>query len=277
MSIGIFDSGLGGLTVLKQIVKTLPEYQYVYLGDNARAPYGDRSSEKVYEFTKQGVEFLFKQGCALVILACNTASAIALRRLQQEWLQSAYPNRRILGIIVPTVESIMSMKTKRPKRIGVIGSRATILSNAYGKEIEKRDPSCVPILFQKSCPLLVPFIEEGMQKTVPAIMILKYYLRPLKQKQVTLLVLGCTHYPAMKKKIQAIMGRSVIIIDPGIIVARSLKNYLERHAEISERLTTHNPLFTQISFFTTDIAEKFQSTAARFWGKGIKTQKISLG
>ncbi|MBI4272985.1 glutamate racemase [Candidatus Uhrbacteria bacterium] len=277
MSIGIFDSGIGGLTVLKQITKTLPEYHYVYLGDNARAPYGDRSSEKVYECTKQGVEFLFTQDCALVILACNTASAVALRRLQQEWLPHAYPDRRILGIIIPTVETIVSLHTKRPKRIGVIGSRATILSNAYGKEIEKRAPALLSALFQKSCPLLVPFIEEGMQKSVPATMIAKHYLRPLKQKQVTLLVLGCTHYPLMKKKIQAIMGRNVIVIDPGIIVARSLKNYLERHERIRERLTMRDPSFTQIKFFTTDIAEKLQSTAARFWGKGVPIEKISLG
>ncbi len=276
MSIGIFDSGLGGLTVLKQITKILGEYQYVYLGDNARTPYGDRSAQKVYEFTKQGVDFLFKQGCVLVILACNTASAVALRRLQQEWLPHAYPDRRILGIIIPTVEAIVSLKTKRPKRIGVIGSRATILSNAYGKEIEKRNASLLPILFQKSCPLLVPFIEEGMQKSVPATMILKHYLRSLKQQQVTLLVLGCTHYPIMKKKIQAIMGRSVIVLDPGISIARSLKSYLARHAEIRERLTTHDLAATQIKFFTSDIAEKFQSTAARFWGKGVPIEKISL-
>lgn len=276
MSIGIFDSGLGGLTILKQIIKLLPQYHYQYLGDNARAPYGDRSSEKIYEFTKQGVEFLFKQGCALVILACNTASAVALRRLQQEWLTTNYPDRRILGIVIPTVEAVISLTTKRPKRVGVIGSRATIVSNVYGKEIEKRDATLLATLTQKSCPLLVPFIEEGMSKNIAATMILKQYLRPLKQKQVTLLVLGCTHYAIMKKKIQSIMGRSVIVLDPGSIVARSFQKYLERHPEIKTRLALPHAAETRIEFFTTDISEKFQSSAARFWGKGVPIKKISL-
>lgn len=279
MSIGIFDSGLGGLTVLKQIVKLLPQYDYVYFGDNAHAPYGDRSEERIYEFTKNGVDYLFRQGCVLVILACNTASAVALRRLQQEWLPTAYPDRRILGIILPVVETVVSMKVKRPKRIGVIGSRATIQSNAFGKEIAKRDPVLVPLLFQKSCPLLVPFIEEGMQKSIPAAMILKHYLRPLKQKQVSILVLGCTHYPMMKKKIQNVMGRSVAIVDPGVIVARSLKHYLERHSEITALLAVNpaaDEYTSKVRFFTTDIAEKIKSSVARFWGRRADVERISL-
>ncbi|MBI4250651.1 glutamate racemase [Candidatus Uhrbacteria bacterium] len=279
MSIGIFDSGLGGLTVLKQIVKLLPQYEYVYFGDNAHAPYGDRSEERIYEFTKNGVDFLFRQGCILVILACNTATAVALRRLQQEWLPTAYPDRRILGIVLPVVESVVTMKVKRPKRIGVIGSRATVQSNAYGKEIAKRDPALVQVLFQKSCPLLVPFIEEGMQKSIPATMILKHYLRPLKQKQISILILGCTHYPMMKKKIQSVMGRSIVIVDPAIIAARSLKLYFERHPEIVARLAQHSDAdeyTARVRFFTTDIAEKIKSSVARFWGRRADVQRIAL-
>lgn len=279
MSIGIFDSGLGGLTVLKQIVKLLPQYEYVYFGDNAHAPYGDRSEERIYEFTKSGVNFLFQRGCVLVILACNTATAVALRRLQQEWLPTAYPDRRILGIVLPVVETVVAMKVKRQKRIGVIGSRATIQSNAFGKEIGKRDPALLPVLFQKSCPLLVPFIEEGMQKSIPAAMILKHYLRPLKQKQISILILGCTHYPMMKKKIQSVMGRSVAIIDPGIIVARSLKHYLGRHTEITARLAQHaqaDEYSASVQFFTTDIAEKIKSSVARFWGRRADVERVSI-
>ncbi|MBI2484330.1 glutamate racemase [Candidatus Uhrbacteria bacterium] len=279
MSVGIFDSGLGGLTVLKQIVKLLPQYAYVYFGDNAHAPYGDRSEDRIYEFTKSGVEFLFRQGCVLVILACNTATAVALRRLQQEWLPAAYPDRRILGIILPVVETVVTMKVKRPKRIGVIGSRATIQSNVYFKEIGKRDSSLLPALFQKSCPLLVPFIEEGMHKSIPAAMILKHYLRPLKQKQISVLILGCTHYPMMKKKIQSVIGKSVAVIDPGIIVARSLKQYLARHPEIDSRLERYqhaDEYSANVSFFTTDIAEKIKASIARFWGRKTDVRRVSL-
>ena len=264
MNIGIFDSGFGGLTILKAITKILPEYSYVYLGDNARSPYGDRSAERIYEFTRQGVEFLFKKDCALVILACNTASALALRKLQQEWLPKNYPDRRVLGIIIPVVEALAPIRTKKPKRVGVIGTRATILSGVYKKEIEKR--GCVlHELIQQPCPLLVPLIEEGWQETPPAAMIIRKYIRPLKLKQVNVLILGCTHYPLIKEKIQSVIGKNVRLLDPGIIVARSLKNYLYRHTEIESALTKT----THLIFFTTDASERVAPLASRFWGSHI--------
>jgi len=264
MNIGIFDSGFGGLTVLKAITKLLGQYSYVYLGDNARSPYGDRSPERIYEFTRQGVEFLFKKDCKLVILACNTASAIALRKLQQEWLPKNYPDRRILGIIIPVVEALSSIKTKKPKYVGVIGTRATILSDAYKKEIEKRSEPLREFI-QQACPLLVPLIEEGWHKTPPAAMIIKKYIRPLKLKQVNVLILGCTHYPLIKEKIQNVIGKSVTLLDPGIIVARSLRSYFSRHLEIESTLTKTS----QLSFFTTDTSERVAVLASRFWGSHI--------
>ncbi len=276
MNIGIFDSGFGGLTVLKAISKFLPEYSYIYLGDNARSPYGDRSADRIYEFTRQGVEFLFKKDCKLIILACNTASALALRKLQQEWLPKNYPDRRVLGIIIPVVEALAPIQTKKLKRVGIIGTRATILSGVYKKEIEKRGVA-IHELIQQSCPLLVPLIEEGWHKTPPAAMIIKKYIRPLKLKQVNILILGCTHYPLIKEKIQSVMGKNVRLIEPGSVVARSLKSYLARHNEIESTLTKigsgTNSLQklsqTPCTFFTTDASERVAPLASRFWGSHI--------
>jgi len=268
-SIGVFDSGLGGLSVLKQLVKIVPEYDYVYLGDSARAPYGDRSSERIYEFTKQGVEFLFERGCALVILACNSASAEALRRLQHEWLPVTYPDRKVLGILIPAAESIA--KTYAQKNIGIIGTRATTQSGAYLREIEKRIPH-LPRIYQQPCPLLVPLIEEGWQKTVPAKMIIKKYLRPLKAKQISLLVLGCTHYAFIKDIIARVMGKNVVILDPGVCTARALKTYLENHPEIDARLSKEHAL----QVFSTDTSERICNLANRFWKTPLAIEYVSI-
>jgi glutamate racemase len=271
MKIGIFDSGFGGIITLRDIVRFMPEYDYIYLGDNARAPYGDRSQDRIYEFTKQGVEFLFAQDCTLIILACNTASAQALRRLQREWLPSNYPDRRILGIIIPIVEAVAKADLHR-QSIGLIGTRATIQSKTYLKEIEKHCDTLPPIQ-QQACPLLVPFIEEGWEHTAPATMVLKKYLSPLKQKKVSTLILGCTHYPAIIKKIKRIMGKNVSIIDPGPIVARSLKDYLGRHAEIESTLSRTST----VRFYTTDVSDHIQSLAQKFLGDhNVTLEKVSL-
>ncbi|MDP2630572.1 MAG: glutamate racemase [Candidatus Uhrbacteria bacterium] len=269
MTIGVFDSGLGGLSVLKAFVKIVPEYDYVYLGDNARAPYGGRSADRIFEFTKQGVQFLFDQGCALVVLGCNSASADALRRLQQEWLSESYPDRRVLGVIIPAAEAIA--KNYSDRKIGIIGTRATMSSNAYIREIEK----CIekaPRIEQVACPLLVPLIEEGWEKTVPAKMIIKKYLRALKSKQVALLVLGCTHYAFIQDTISRVMGKKVVIIDPGVCSARALKTYLEKHPEIESRLEKNNIL----RIYSTDTSERIQNLAQRFWGKSLAIEKIDL-
>ncbi len=273
MNIGVFDSGLGGLSILSHITAAMPQYNYVYLGDNARAPYGDRSENLIYEFTIQGVEFLFKQDCQIVILACNSASAFALRKIQQEWLPLHYPNRRVLGIIIPVVEytSHLFETSKKPIRLGLIGTRATVQSSVYEKEFTKRSTTPIPLLSQ-SCPLLVPLIEEGWIKETSFKMILKKYLRTLKQKQVNVLILGCTHYPLIKNMIAQIMGKRVRLIDPGPVVAHSLKNYLSRHHE-HESLLLKNKL---IYFYTTDTSDRTPSQALTFWGKPISIKKITL-
>jgi glutamate racemase len=266
--IGVFDSGLGGLSVLKKLVTIVPGYDYIYLGDNARAPYGDRSSSRIYEFTQQGVEFLFRKGCSLVILACNTASADALRRLQQEWLPKNHPDKKILGILIPAAETIAKKYTK--KRIGIIGTRATVQSHAYVREIEKRTASV--IVFEYACPLLVPLIEEGWQKTVAAKMIIKKYLRPLKNKQISVLVLGCTHYAFIQDSIARVMGKNVVILDPGISAARALKTYLANHPDIEERLSKKDAL----TICSTDTSERIKNIASRFWGDPLAIEYVSI-
>ncbi len=263
MHIGFFDSGFGGLSILKQITRILPHYSYIYLGDNARAPYGDRSQDTIYEYTRQGVEFLFRNNCTLVILACNTASARALRRLQQEWLPAHYPDRRVLGVIIPLVESLTTLK--KDANVAIIGTRATIDSNVYAIECLKRGASHIS-LTQKACPLLVPLIEEGWEKTACARMILKRYLRPLKIKKIRTLILGCTHYTFLQKMIGGIMGTQVRTLDSPNIVARSLKQYLERHSEMEVALSKES----SIAFYTTDPSPRAKELAARFWGSAEK-------
>ncbi len=240
MKIGVFDSGVGGLTILRSFVESLPQYDYIYLGDVARAPYGNRSPEAVFQFTLQAVEYLFKNDCALVILACNTASALALRRLQQEWLPKNYPDRRILGVVIPIVEAVIKKDT-RLTSIGLIATRATIESSVYKTELDKRSAEKINLLSQP-CPLLVPMIEEGWHETIPAKMILKKYLRPLKTKKIKTLILGCTHYPLLMKDVRQIMGKSVTVINSGPIVAKSLIDYLSRHTEIDNRLSKKSQL-----------------------------------
>ncbi|MBI4599586.1 glutamate racemase [Candidatus Uhrbacteria bacterium] len=269
MTIGIFDSGLGGLSVLKEIVTTLPHYDYVYLGDNARAPYGGRSAERIYEFTRQGVEFLFEKGCAVVILGCNSASADALRRLQQEWLPTTYPDRRILGVIIPAAQEVAQHYAD--KKIGVIGTRATVESGAYGREMEKSMGGPARIE-QVACPLLVPLIEEGWEKTVPAKMIVKKYLRALKSKQISVLVLGCTHYAFVKDIIGRIMGENVVIIDPGVCAARALKIYLEKYPDIESRLEKGGACH----IYSTDMSERIRHLAQRFWKAPLSIERVSI-
>ncbi|MEK7649010.1 MAG: glutamate racemase [Patescibacteria group bacterium] len=269
MNIGVFDSGFGGLSILKQIVRILGEYSYVYLGDNARAPYGGRSQDVIYEFTRQGVEFLFNNDCSLVILACNTATASALRRLQQEWLPVHHPDRRILGIIIPVVEALGTNSNQGP--VGIIGTRATVASQAYIYECNKRCPQPIQLI-QQACPLLVPLIEEGWEHTAPMRMILKRYLRPLKLKKIRVLILGCTHYTFLFKTIHAIMGRRVRILDSGTIVAHSLLIYLKRHPEIDNTLSKK----TLVDFYTTALTPRAKELAARFWGSALNARTACI-
>jgi glutamate racemase len=260
--IGVFDSGVGGLTVLKSLLKYLPNYDYVYLGDNARAPYGSKTKEEVYEYTRQAVDFLFKQGCDLIIVACNTASALALRKIQQEYLPKKYPNKKVLGVVRPMAEAIA--QAPGAKKIGLIGTRATIKSRIYPREIKSLNSSLK--IISQSAPLLVPLIESGWLEEEDTIEILKKYLKPLKKEQVDLLVLGCTHYPYLQDKICQIMGKHCKIYNSGDITAKSLKDYLKRHQELRIK-TSVSP---RLVFYTTGGAGMFKSLGDRFLGKKIE-------
>ncbi|MFH1233769.1 MAG: glutamate racemase [Patescibacteria group bacterium] len=259
--IGVFDSGFGGLTVLKEFLRVLPDYDYIYLGDNARAPYGNKSDEVIYEYTRQAVDFLFKAGCELVIIACHTASSKALRKIQQEYLPKSYPIRRVLGVVVPVVEE--AIKLSRYHRLGIIGTTATIGSGVYKKELEKLRSNLK--IFQQSCPLLVPLVEEGMVERPETRMILKKYLRPLKVKEIDTLILGCTHYPLLLKDIARMMGKNVKVVNPAKVAAEKLVEYLKRHDEMEKKLGKNGRLV----FYTTDNARKFKELGQRFLGRAI--------
>lgn len=273
--IGIFDSGLGGLTILKEIKRVLPEYDYLYFGDTMHVPYGNRSKEAIFELTKKACEYLFGQGCNLIVIACNTATALALRNLQQEYLSvlnrdpSSKIKKNILGVIRPMAEAAVKVAKNK---IGVIGTRGTVNSNVYVLEFNKlaADENSGRIselkIFQQACPMLVPLIEEGMIHRKETKSILRYYLRPLKSAQVDTLILGCTHYPMLMKLIKGIMGKRCAVLNPGEIVADSLKNYLSRHPEIEKSVAKN----AKREYVVTDLNENFQKMAAKFLGEKIK-------
>ena len=267
--IGVFDSGFGGLTVLKEFLRVLPDYDYIYLGDNARAPYGNKSDEVIYNYTCEAVDFLFKRSAELIIIACHTASAKALRKIQQEYLPANYPDKKVLGVVVPVAETALELS--HGNKLGVMGTTATINSGVYKKELEKlRDDLKI---FQQACPLLVPLVEEGWTDKTEAKMILKKYLRPLKEKQIGTLMLGCMHYPLLEKDISRIMGRKVKIINPAVVVAEKLKDYLVRRGEIEKKLGKNG----KSVFYTTDDANKFKEMGRKFLGKNIKdVKKVEL-
>ena len=273
--IGVFDSGYGGLTVLNELIKKLPEYNYVYLGDNARAPYGNKSEKVIYNYTCAGVDYLFNKGCKLIILACNTASAQALKKIQQEYLLKKHPQKKVLGVIIPAVETVLetikkSGKKKKPEKIGVIGTRMTVGSRAYNKEFKKRNKTLK--IFSKSCPLLVPLIEEGWAKKSETKKILKKYLRPLKEKKIKYLILGCTHYPFLLKEIKQIMGVNVHIINTPEAIAKKTKEYLKRHKNLEKELLKNKKQL----YLTTDSVEEFRRFCSRFLLKDIVINKIEL-
>jgi len=266
--IGFFDSGIGGLTVVKEVLRAMPKYQILYLGDTARLPYGNRSQELIYKFTEQAVKYLFKQGCQLIIIACNTASAEALRQIQQKWLPKNYPDRRVLGVIRPVVE--VAARQSRFGRIGVVGTRGTIASKAYIKELQNQKPNIE--VYQQATPLLVPLVEEGWQKRRETKMILRYYLRSLKIKKIDTLIIGCTHYPILYKEIKSIMGKSCQVLNTAEIVAKSLKDYLARHPEIEEKLTKSQ----NHKYSVTDLTDKFKENAQNWLGQKINLEKVDL-
>ncbi len=265
MKIGVFDSGFGGLTVLSEIRKWLPEYSYVYLGDNARAPYGIRSQETIYEYTKQAVQFFFeKQDCGLVIIACNTASAEALRRIQQEYLPTL-PNKdfKVLGVLIPTSEE--AVQYSRNGSIGVIATRGTVVSNAFEREITKLNPSAHVV--QKATPLLVPLIEEGWADKPETTMIVKKYLRALKHAHVDTLVLGCTHYPILEKTIARFMGPKVTLVTSAVATGKRLLTYLSKHHQLEKFLAKTG----QVQYFTTDDPERFKEVGRTIFKGNLAT------
>ncbi|MDD5433129.1 MAG: glutamate racemase [Candidatus Pacebacteria bacterium] len=273
--VGIFDSGFGGLEVLKHIVKKLPQYDYVYLGDTARTPYGSRSQEVIYNFTLQAVDFLFQQNCPLVILACNTASAEALRKIQQGCLKNNYSKHRVLGVIIPAAEQAIAL-TKN-NRVGVIATEGTVNSKAFEKELKKRNPKIK--IFQKAAPLLVPIVEEGEHKSEIAKIALQKYLKPLLIQKIDTLILGCTHYGILEKQIRKVLrqgsgqvGQDIAVVSEGKVVAEKLADYLQRHPEIENRLTKNS----QQIFLTTDLTNKFQTLGTQFFGKEIIAEKIKF-
>jgi glutamate racemase len=261
--IGVFDSGLGGLTVLRAFLRNLPQYDYLYLGDNARTPYGNKSLDVIYEYTRQAVEFLFGRGCVLIILACNTASAKALRKIQQDWLPSHYPDRRVLGVVIPLAE--VGVHMTRYGRIGVIGTRATIETKVYQQELDKLKGDLK--VYGLACPLLVPLVEEGWVGRPETNRILKKYLRHLKDRKVDTLILACTHYPFLQKDIERIMGKNCNILNGPEIVADRLEDYLHRHPEIESRVTRNG----EVSYFTTDDPERFRRFGEKFLSQTIDT------
>lgn len=268
--IGVFDSGYGGLTILRKIREALPEYDYIYLGDNARTPYGTRSFEIVYEFTLQAVNKLFEMGCHLVILACNTASAKALRTIQMNDLPNIDPDRRVLGVIRPTAECIGSMTQTR--HVGILATAGTIKSESYPLEVHK--------LFEdikvsgEACPMWVPLVENNEANGEGADFFIRKYIDNLlaKDRQIDTLVLGCTHYPILLPKIQKFIPQGVKVVAQGEYVATSLKDYLHRHPEMDMKCTREG----KCRFYTTEAEDKFIESASMFLNENITVQRITL-
>lgn len=269
--IGVFDSGYGGLTILKEILKELPEYDYIYLGDNARAPYGNRSFGLVYDFTLQAVRHLFDSGCPLVILACNTASAKALRSIQQRDLPRIAPDRRVLGVIRPTVERLGSITGTG--NIGIFGTPGTILSESYNLEIAKLYPEFISV--GHACPMWVPLVENGEAASEGADFFVKKEIDALiaENEKIDTIILGCTHYPLLLDKIKKYTPEGVTLLSQGEIVADSLKDYLRRHPEIEGKLAREG----QVKYQTTEQPEKFNKIATLFMQQPVDAERITLG
>jgi glutamate racemase len=266
--IGVFDSGFGGLVVLREFLQVLPQYDYLYLGDNARIPYGTRSDRVVIRFTREAVDFLFRQGCQLIILACHTASAKALRTIQQTYLPEHYPGRRVLGVLIPTVEEALAASPR--KRIGVIGTEGTVTSRSFEMELHKLDPMVQ--VFQQACPLLVPLIEEGEQDWEGTTMILRRYLASIREAAVDTLILGCTHYSILKDRVAAIMGNGARLICSGQVTAGKLVDYLKRHPDMAARLSRGQSR----RYLTTDLTPRFQQLASLFMGRTLDSEMVEL-
>lgn len=268
--IGVFDSGYGGLTILKEFVNQIPEYDYLYLGDNARSPYGTRSFETVYRYTLQCIKWLLQQNCPLIILACNTASAKALRTIQQNDLQQLDPEARILGVIRPTTEIIG--KLTKSGNIGILATNGTVQSGSYLIEIHKFFPQL--IVEQEACPMWVPLVENNEHLSEGADYFVKENITRILagNKKIDTLLLACTHYPLLKSKIEKYLPPSVKVVSQGEIVTESLKDYLKRHPEIESKI--HKGRIR--TFYTTDSTEDFDNKATIFFGEPVKSNHVDL-
>lgn len=268
--IGIFDSGYGGLTILDDIVRRLPDYDYIYLGDNARAPYGNRSFDVVYEFTLQSVRKLFSMGCPLVILACNTASAKALRNIQQRDLPLLDPSRRVLGVIRPTVELVGTISHTR--HVGVLGTLGTISSCSYPLELQKLFPDIS--VAQRACLLWASIVEAGECRSAGADFFVRQDVSALLADDPLLdtVILACTHYPLLLPKIQAVMPPSVRVLSQGPVVADSLADYLKRHPEMDLRLSKN----ATVQYLTTENPERFSAAASVFLSSPVEARRVTL-
>ncbi len=269
-AIGLFDSGYGGLSILKKIRQRLPQYDYMFVGDNARAPYGSRSFDIVYQFTLEAVKTLFARGCQLVILACNTASAKALRTIQQNDLPLIDPTKRVLGVIRPTVEAIGGITRKR--HVGVLATAGTINSQSYDLEIHKLYPDIK--VSGLACPMWVPIIENREYASPGADYFVKKYIDELLEKdpEIDTIILGCTHYPLMLDKIRQYTPEGIQLVPQGEYVAESLACYLERHADMAARCTQGG----RCEYFTTEDPTQFSPSASLFMSDKVEARQISL-
>lgn len=268
--IGIFDSGYGGLTVFKEIAALLPTYDFIYLGDNARSPYGPRSFETVYQYTLQAVEWFFKQGCPLVILACNTASAKALRTIQQNDLPRLGTEKRVLGVIRPTSEIIG--KYTKTGNVGILATKGTVLSESYLIEIEKFYPHLK--VNQQACPMWVPLIENNEYENIGADYFIQKNMEELlaQNNNIDTVLLACTHYPLIQEKIKQFLPIGTTLLSQAQIVAESLQYYLERHPEMDAQLSKNQ----QQTFYTTDDPIDFDNQATKFFGSPIQSKQVHL-
>ena len=270
--IGVFDSGYGGLTILKELTRIEHSYDFVYLGDNARTPYGSRSFEVVYHYTLEAVKFLFGLGCPLVILACNTASAKALRNIQQLDLPKIDPSRRVLGVIRPSVEKVAEI-TKNG-RVGVLGTVGTITSESYPVELAKWSGGKVVNTVQEACPMWVPIVENNEIDTPGADYFIQKNINNILKKDPDLdtLILGCTHYPLLIKSIRKFLPQGINIIEQGAVISEKLQDYLVRHAEIEKRISRSN----SIRYLTTESSAIFEEKAGFFLGKSVKAGHVQF-
>lgn len=263
MYLGVFDSGLGGLLIAKSIRSHMPDIDMIYYGDTLHLPYGNRSAEAIYEYSRRAIEYLFSLDCRLIVVACNTVSATALRRLQQEYLpSSSWPERRILGVVVPTLEEAIE---RGHRKIGLLGTHHTVSSNVYQQELQKINPNIE--IAQNAAPLLVPMIEnDGMKWIDP---VLEHYLYPLTEAQTECLILGCTHYSLLKDKIAAIAGKGITLLSQDEIIPGKLGDYLARHPEIANDIGKT----AKSRFMVSDLTQNYRDSAVSLYGQEIKIEK----